>query len=179
MFVGVIIIAFIANFIIPIDFNQYGLRPRTFEGLTGIILVIFLHGDISHLFNNSVPLFILGVLLRSYGHQYFLRVTVCLILLSGFLTWLLSPSSLIVGASGLVFAYFSYLIAKAVREKTMLTLLIASAVIFTYGGLFFSLGQFQQGVSWTGHICGFASGILVALYGQRLLALDDCAREKT
>jgi len=36
-----------------------------------------------------------------------------------------------------------------------------------YGGLFFSLTSVRVGVSWTGHICGFASGILLALYGPK------------
>ena len=167
VFVLLIVVAYFINAILPINFNQYGIRPRSIDGLIGIPLVVFLHGDLNHLFNNSVPLLILGALLRSYGQAYFTRVTLSLILLSGLLTWIFSPSSLLVGASGLVFAYFSYLITKAIRDKTLLTLFIAGLVILLYGGLLFSLGQFQQGVSWTGHACGFASGILLALYGPK------------
>ena len=178
LFAAIIIIAYLLNLLIPIDLNQYGLRPRSLDGLIGILLVVFLHGNFGHLFNNIVPLLILAILLRSYGYQYFIRVTVSLILVSGLLTWLLSPSSLIVGASGLVFAYFSYLITKAIRDKTLITMLVAAVVIISYGGLFFSLGQFKEGVSWTGHICGFASGILVALYGSSVLGLSNAEREK-
>ena len=178
LFAAIIIIAYLLNLLIPIDLNQYGLRPRSLDGLIGILLVVFLHGNFSHLFNNIVPLLILAILLRSYGYQYFVRVTVSLILVSGLLTWLLSPSSLIVGASGLVFAYFSYLITKAIRDKTLITMLVAAVVIISYGGLFFSLGQFEEGISWTGHICGFASGILAALYGSSVLGLSSAEREK-
>ena len=67
------------------------------------------------------------------------------------------------------FAYFSYLITKAIRDKTPITMLIAGVVVLSYGGLLFSLGQFQSGVSWTGHVCGFASGIILALYGPKQL----------
>lgn len=169
LFVVAIAGAYFINLLVPIDFNQFGLRPRSLEGLIGIPLVVFLHGDFNHLLNNSVPLLILGMLLRSYGRNYFARVTLGLILLSGFLTWVFSPSNLIVGASGLVFAYFSYLIAKAIKDKTPLTILIAGAVILTYGGLLFSLGHVQTGVSWTGHFCGFISGIILALYGPKPL----------
>ena len=169
LFVAIIAGAFFVNLIVPIDFNQFGLRPRSLDGLIGIPLVVFLHGDFNHLLNNSIPLLILGMLLRSYGNNYFARVTIGLIFLSGFLTWIFSPSQLIVGASGLVFAYFSYLISKAIRDKTPITILIAGAVILTYGGLLFSLGHFQAGVSWTGHFCGFVSGILLALYGPKQL----------
>ena len=128
-----------------------------------------MHGSLSHLLSNIVPLFILGMLLRSFGANNFGQVTISLTLLSGFMTWAVSPSQLLVGASGLVFAYFSYLIAKAVRDKTPLTILIAFVVIMTYGYLFLSLASVQQGVSWTGHACGFVSGILLALYGPKTL----------
>jgi len=167
LFVAIIAVAFFINLIIPIDFNQYGLRPRSLGGLLGIPTVVFLHGDLSHLFNNSIPLLMLGILLRSYGLKHFINITVALILLSGFLTWIISTSDLIVGASGLVFAYFSYLIAKAVKDKTPITILIAGVVILTYGGLLFSLGHVQEGISWAGHFCGFVSGIVLALYGPK------------
>ena len=169
LFVGIIVSAYLLNIITPFDLNQYGIRPRSISGLFGIPLVVFLHGDFSHLFNNSVPLLILGMLLRSYGRNVFASVTIGLILLSGLLTWVFSPSDLLVGASGLVFSYFSYLITKAVRDKTALTILIASAAIFTYGGLLFSLGHFQAGVSWTGHFCGFAGGIILAVFDSKKL----------
>lgn len=168
-FVGIIVLAFLANKLIPIEFNQLGIRPRSFQGLIGIPLVVFLHGGLNHLLSNIVPIFVLSLLLRSYGPRYFLRVTMWLILLSGLLTWVISPSGLIVGASGLVFAYFSYLIAKAIRDKTVLTIIIAMVVILIYGSLFFSLASVQQGISWTGHFSGFVSGIGLALYGPKQL----------
>lgn len=169
IFVAVIALAFLANKLIPIDFNQYGIRPRSIEGLIGIPLVIFLHGDLNHLLSNLAPLFGLGLLLRSYGRAYFINVTLWLVLLSGLLTWAISPSDLLVGASGLVFAYFSYLIAKAIRDKTALTFFIALIVILIYGGIFFALASFKEGISWTGHFSGFVSGIALALYGPRKL----------
>lgn len=169
LFVGVIALAFLLNVITPWDLNQFGIRPRTLEGLIGIPLVVFLHGNLNHLASNALPLLILGILLRSYGRAYFIRVTIWLIVLSGLLTWLISPSDLLVGASGLVFAYFSYLIAKAIRDKTLLTILIAVAVIIIYGGLLFSLAHVEQGVSWTGHFSGFICGLLLALYGPKKL----------
>jgi len=169
VFVATIVGAYLLNLVVPIDFHSFGIRPRSIDGLIGIPLVVFLHGSFSHLLNNSVPLFILGMLLRSYGRGYFANVTIGLILLSGLLTWIFSPSGLLIGASGLVFAYFSFLICKAMRDKTAVTFLIAGVVILTYGGLLFSLGHFQAGVSWTGHLCGFASGIILAFYGPKQL----------
>ena len=41
------------------NFNKYGIFPRSFKGLRGIFLSPFIHSDVSHLFNNSAPLFAL------------------------------------------------------------------------------------------------------------------------
>ena len=161
--VAIIVAAFLIDFIIPIDFNQFGIHPRSFFGLFGIPLSPFLHGGFGHLFSNIFPLFILGVLIRTYGRDLFLTSTALLIALSGFFTWLLS-SAIVVGASGLVFAYWTYIITTAVREKTVKTIVIAGITLFLYGGLIFSLASFQTGISWAGHFGGAVAGILVGFF---------------
>lgn len=159
---GVIIIAYLIDFIIPIDFNRFGIHPRSLLGLLGIPLSPFLHDGFAHLFSNIVPLFALGVLLRSFGRHLFIRATIAMILLSGLLTWLLS-SGIVVGASGLVFAYWTYLITTAIHQKTTQTIIIAGITLLFYGGLIFGLASFREGISWAGHFSGAVAGIIVAI----------------
>ena len=159
--VGIVAVAYLVDFIIPIDFNRYGIHPRSFMGLFGIPLSPFLHGGFGHLFSNIVPLFILGILVRSHGRSLFIASTVALIGLSGFLTWLLS-SAVVVGASGLVFAYWTYLITTAIRQRTMRTIVIAAITLLMYGGLIFGLASFREGVSWAGHFSGAVAGVVLA-----------------
>ena len=159
--VGIVIAAYLVDFIIPIDFNQFGIHPRSFFGLLGIPLSPFLHGGFGHLFSNAFPLFVLGVLLRVHGRRFFLSATMALIGLSGLLTWLLS-SAVVVGASGLVFAYWTYLITIAIRQRTTRTIVIAGITLFLYGGLIFGLASFRQGVSWAGHFSGAVAGVALA-----------------
>ena len=159
---GVVIIAYLVDFIIPIDFNRFGIHPRSIFGLFGIPLTPFLHGGFGHLFSNILPLFILGVLLRSFGRHLFIRSTIAMILLSGLLTWVLS-SSIVVGASGLVFAYWTYLITTAIHLKTTQTIIIAGLTLFLYGGLILGLASFREGISWAGHFSGAIAGIVVAI----------------
>lgn len=159
--VGIVVIAYLVDFIIPIDFNRFGIHPRSFTGLFGIPLSPFLHGDFGHLLSNIFPLFFLGVLVRSYGRRVFLNSTMALIGLSGLLTWILSSAN-VVGASGLVFAYWTYLITTAVRERTMKTIVVAGITLFLYGGLIFGLASFREGVSWAGHFSGAVAGVLLA-----------------
>jgi len=160
LLVGVIVVAYLVDFIIPIDFNRYGIHPRSFFGLFGIPLSPFLHGGFGHLFSNIFPLFVLGVLVRTHGRSLFISSTAALIGLSGILTWLLS-SAVVVGASGLVFAYWTYIITTAIREKTMKTIMIAGVTLFLYGGLILSLASFQEGVSWAGHFGGAVAGVIL------------------
>lgn len=159
--VGIIIAAYLIDFIIPIDFNRYGIHPRSFLGLLGIPLSPFLHGGFGHLFSNVFPLFALGLLIRTYGRSVFLTSTAALIGLSGALTWLLS-SAIVVGASGLVFAYWTYIITTAIRQRTTKTIVVAVITLFLYGGLIFGLASFREGVSWAGHFSGAVAGVTLA-----------------
>ena len=161
--VGIVVIAYVVDFIIPIDFNRYGIHPRSITGLFGIPLSPFLHGGFGHLLSNIFPLFFLGILLRTYGRRMFLNSTIALIGLSGIFTWLLS-SAIVVGASGLVFAYWTYLITTAIRERTMKTIVVAGITLLLYGGLIFGLASFNEGVSWAGHFSGAVAGVLLAYF---------------
>ena len=42
------------------SFVRFGILPREFSGLKGVLLSPFIHGDWNHVFNNSLPLLILG-----------------------------------------------------------------------------------------------------------------------
>ena len=160
---AIVVAAYLIDFIIPIDFNRFGIHPRSILGLFGIPLSPFLHGGFGHLFSNIIPLFILGVLIRTYGKGLFIRSTTSLIGLSGLFTWIFS-SAVVVGASGLVFAYWTYIITTAVREKTMKTIVVALVTLFLYGGLIFSLASFQEGISWAGHAGGAVAGVIVGIF---------------
>ena len=166
--VGCIGLAYLANQIIPIEFNRFGIRPRNLSGLIGVPASIFLHANLNHLISNIIPLFIMGLLLRSFGNKAFFNITILLTLLSGSLTWLISSSGLVIGASGLAFAYWSFLITNAIRRKTAIAIVVALATLLIYGGLIFSLASFQPGISWAGHFSGFVAGIIVALYLPKL-----------
>lgn len=160
--VGIIITIFVIDFIIPIDFILFGIYPRSLTGLLGIPFSPFLHGNLPHLLSNIFPLLLLGMLVRSSGHAHFLKSTTILIGLSGLFTWLLSANP-VVGASGLVFAYWTYIITSAVMERTLRTLLIAGITLLLYGSLIFSLASFHEGVSWAGHFSGAVAGVILGI----------------
>jgi membrane associated rhomboid family serine protease len=57
--VSILWVVFLVNDIFVLNWNEYGMAPRTLQGLYGIFTMPFLHGDLKHLFSNSIPLLVL------------------------------------------------------------------------------------------------------------------------
>ena len=158
-----VILAHLLSVILPVDLHGLGIRPRKILGLVGIALSPFLHSGFTHLISNIIPLFIMGYFVSTLSPKAFMPRTIALVGFSGALTWLISSSGIVIGASGLVFAYWSFLIVYGFREKSIKALLIAIGTILIYGTLIFSLFKYTPGISWAGHISGAVAGVLLAM----------------
>jgi membrane associated rhomboid family serine protease len=142
------------------SFNRFGLRPRQVDGLWGIITQPFLHANAGHLLSNTVPVVLIGWVLLLSGVRTWLTVTAIVVILGDVLTWLVAPSGLVVGASGLVFGWLGYLIARAYFSRKLRWIIVAVLVLFFFGTLLGNLlPTFHSTVSWQSHVCGFVSGI--------------------
>lgn len=145
----------------------YGIHPKDLNGLQGILWAPFLHGSFEHLVANTLPLVTLGWLIMLQETRDFLIVTAIAALVSGLGTWLIGdPSSVHIGASGIVFGYFGYLLLRGYFERSAVSIALSVLVISLYGGLIWGVFPIQQGISWEGHLGGFVGGGLAA----RLLA---------
>lgn len=86
-----------------------------------------------------------------------------ILVVGGGLVWLLgSPQTVHIGASGVIFGLIGFLLFVGLFHRDLRALLTSVAVFLFYGGVL--LGGFipMAGVSWSGHIFGFLSGILAA-----------------
>ncbi len=151
------------DFILGGALNAFGIRPRTIEGLIGIVLAPFLHGDFAHLISNSIPFAALGWLILARSRDEFWRVTSIVWVSSGVGAWLLgAPNTVHIGASGVVFGYFGFLLTRAFFDRHWLSAVIAIIVIAAYGSLIFGVLPFQMGISWQGHLFGAIGGVFAA-----------------
>ncbi len=151
------------NALFDYRFSEYGIVPRTVDGLIGIPLMPFLHGSFDHLVVNTAPLAVLGGLVAVQGSRKFWMATVAITLVGGGALWVVGRNAVHVGASGLIFGYFGYLIARAWYTRSLLAVFIAIVVAVVYGGILLGvLPFFQQGVSWEGHLTGLIAGVLAA-----------------
>ncbi|MCU7816144.1 MAG: rhomboid family intramembrane serine protease [Candidatus Thiodiazotropha sp. (ex Rostrolucina anterorostrata)] len=150
------------------EFGVYGILPRTTDGLWHILVAPWIHHGIWHLLGNSVPFLLLGWLVQSKGQLLFWEVTGLLSIVAGFVTWIFGSSAYHAGVSGIVLGYWAYLIADAYYSRAPKNIIIATAVIFLYGGLILTLIDVRPHISWIGHASGLLVGVLIAKLGWRL-----------
>jgi membrane associated rhomboid family serine protease len=142
--------------------NRFGLRPRAVAGLWGILTQPFLHESWGHLIANTFPLLVIGWTLLLSGVRTWLFVTGVVIVLGDLATWLVAPSGLIVGASGLVFGWMGYLLARAYFSRRLKWIITAALMLLFFGSLLGNLlPNVNARVSWQSHVCGFLAGVFV------------------
>ncbi len=150
--------------------DRFGIQPRTLSGLVGILCAPFLHAGFGHLLANTIPFLVLGGIVLLGGSRVFWSVTLLVILMGGLGVWLFAPKfTNHVGASGVIFGYFGFLMARGFFERSVRWILTACAIFVLYGGLLFGVLPLRSGVSWQGHLFGFLGGIIAA----RLLFSPD------
>lgn len=149
------------------DFDENGILPRTFSGLQGIIFSPFIHADINHLYNNSIPLLILLAALRYFYSKQSLEVIGYGILLSGFMTWIIGRDSYHIGASGLIYVLVSFIFFKGIQTKFYRLVALSLAVVVVYGGLiWYVFPKVDENISWEGHLAGLIAGFVLSLFYQ-------------
>ena len=163
LLIGAMWVSEIVDTMLNNQLDQYGIIARELRGLPGIVLAPFLHLGFGHLIANTIPLAMLGTLIAFGGARRLFSVTVIVVLLGGFGTWLLSPpNSVTIGASGLVFGYAGYLVSRALFTRRFGQFVIGVAVVLIWGGALLSGLVPQEGISWQGHLCGGIAGIIAA-----------------
>ncbi len=162
-FVAILWGVYLLDWVVPGRFADWGLVPRTLWGLVGIPLSPFLHAGLGHLLSNTIPLFILLVLLAGSRARSWETVAE-IVLLGGGLLWLVGRPAVHVGASGLIYGLIAFLIVSGFREKRLVPLLVAILVGFLYGTtlLWGILPTVGSQISWDGHLCGAIAGGLLA-----------------
>ena len=147
--------------------NVWGILPRTKLGLIGIPLSPILHGSFNHVLSNTIPFLVLGGLMCLRGSKALMGVSLFIIVVGGLAVWLFGRSAIHVGASGLVFGYFGYLVASGWYDRRPGTILAAVAVVVLYGGLVLGVLPTQSFVSWEAHLFGLMTGVLAARLTRR------------
>ena len=155
--------AYWMNLEFGLGWKQYGIRPQKLEGLLGIVTSPFLHGDVSHLWNNTLPLMVLSAALFYFYRSISWQIIGFGVLLSGLLTWLIADHGNHIGASGLIYVMASFIFFKGVFAKNYRLVALSMIVVFLYGSMVWYVFPIKEGISWEGHLAGGITGLLFAL----------------
>ena len=142
---------------------QFGILPHNVGRLPEIFTAPFLHFSWEHIEGNTVPLFVLGVLAAYRSIGKFLLATLIIAVMSGMAVWIFqSGGELTVGASGLIFGYFGYVLMRGFFDRNLFDI----GVGVVAGVLYWTILQVAipgtPGISWIGHLGGLFGGVLAA-----------------
>ena len=167
VFLLIIWMVALAEYVFGLSFYQYGIYPRTAEGAIGIITSPLIHGDFNHLFANSVPLFVLGASLFYFYRSIALKVFILIYLFTNIWVWGMGREAYHIGASGVVYGLAAFLFVSGLLRKEPRLMAISMFVAFIYGSLIWGIFPElfpEKNISWEGHLMGILSGVIFAIY---------------
>ena len=159
--------------------DRYGIEPRDADGLEGVVAAPFLHAGFGHLLANTVPFVTMGFVIALEGARRLVAVTVIVALISGLGTWLVAASGTVhIGASGIVFGYAAYLIARGFFSRSLVQIAIGVVVVAIWGTTLLNGLAPADGISWQGHLFGAVGGVLAAWLFERRSPASSAGRHQ-
>jgi membrane associated rhomboid family serine protease len=160
-FLGLLWVIQVVNWADSYGLNmRFGIVPHSESHLADIFTAPFLHGSWQHLEGNSIPLLVLGFLAAYRSIAKFLAVTAIVAVTSGLAVWLFQAHELTVGASGLIFGYFGYVLVRGLFDRNFVDAIAGLVAAIAYAYILTVAIPGTPGVSWIGHAGGLAGGVL-------------------
>lgn len=148
-----------------LDLSGLGIFPLSVKGLPGIVLSPFIHEDFKHLFNNSIPLFFLSVVLFYFYSEIALKVLALTVIFTGGLVWIAGRDAWHIGASGVVYGLASFHFFSGIIRKHFRLIGLSLLIVFLYGSMVWGIfPDIYKNVSWESHMLGFFSGAVLAVW---------------
>ena len=155
-------IIFLLSLVLDLDLTRMGILPRDLIGILGIVTAPLIHANFSHLISNTIPLILLGWSISFFYKKVSSKVFIVVYILTGILVWLFAREVYHIGASGLVYAFVSFLFFSGIFRKDNKSISIALLVTFLYGGVVWGVLPGQKGISWESHLFGAIAGLIAA-----------------
>ncbi|GAA4043304.1 rhomboid family intramembrane serine protease [Arthrobacter methylotrophus] len=164
-FVGLLAVIELVNTLMSHSLNGlFGLRSRSMDGVFDILTFPLLHANFGHLLSNALPLVIFGFLVFLSGLRIFLTALAFSWLGSGLAVWLIGGGGVTIGASGLVFGLFAFLLVRGFFNRSWWQILLSVVLFLAYGSILFGMLPTVMGfVSWQAHLGGAIGGVLAAV----------------
>ncbi len=161
--------AFITNW----ELGDYGILPRSIEGVSGILTGPLIHASVQHLLSNSVPLVVLASLIIYFYRSVSAQILLLIYFLTDILVFLCARPAFHIGASGIVYGLFGFLIGIGFFQRNVKSIILAFLVITFYGSLVWGVLPGQPSVSWESHLIGVLTGVMVSYWYRNNQEPDD------
>jgi len=149
------------------DLSRFGLRPREGAGLLGLFTTPLLHGNLSHVASNSIPLFVGGVAMLFLYPNSSLRALPVIYVGSAALAWVFARPSIHIGASGLVYGMLAFVFVSGILRRDLRSVGVSLMIWFFYGSMLWGVLPVERGMSWELHASGMAMGVVMAFVFRR------------
>ncbi|HEY4788969.1 MAG TPA: rhomboid family intramembrane serine protease [Bacteroidales bacterium] len=150
------------EFIGGFSLSAFGIYPRTFGGLIGIIFSPMLHAGYAHLISNTVPFMVLTSSICYFYRSIAFKVLIIIWIITGLCVWLVGREAYHIGASGLIYGCASFLFFSGVIRKNIKLLAISLLTVFLYGGMVWGILPIDYRISWESHLFGGLTGMVLA-----------------
>ena len=162
LFLAALWLVFLLDELLGLKLIRFGLRPGSISGLAGVVTAPLLHGNIEHIFSNSMPLIVsLTAILYFYPNSS-IRVIPLIWLGSGLLAWLIGRPSMHFGASGFIYGLLAYVFLGGILRKDMRSVAVSLLVGFLYGSMIWGVLPIRAHMSWELHLSGGLMGVILA-----------------
>jgi membrane associated rhomboid family serine protease len=165
-----------AQILFHLDLSWMGVRPGELSGLVGIIFSPLVHGSLEHLFNNTLPLIIMGTMLSLGYPKVWLRVLGLIWLISGLGVWLFARESNHIGASGIAHGLFFFILVASMFRRDKSSVAIMMIVFLLYGGMTMTIFPREEYISFEYHFFGAVAGMIAAILWRNVDPLPPVKR---
>lgn len=151
------------NWALDLGPDDFGVRPRSWAGLVGILFAPLEHAGFAHLIANSLPLLVLGTAMLYLYPNAALRVLPAVYIGPGIAVWLFARGGVHVGASGLAYGLVTYIFVAGLIRRDRRAIAASLLVSFMYGALAWGVLPIEPGVSWETHLAAALIGLVLAI----------------
>ena len=153
--------------------EHFALVPRDIQQWWGPFTFPLMHGDLGHLFWNSIPLLVLGTTVFYFYRTIALEAVFWIWIMGGIWTWIFARPSFHIGSSGIIYGLAAFIIFSGMWRRNKALLTIGLLMVFLYGSMFYGIFPIEPNVSWEGHLSGAMAGALVAWFFRKKGPADE------
>lgn len=164
------------QFLVHGQLGALGIYPHHLSGLKGIFFAPLIHGSWGHLISNTIPLFVLTLILAVFYKRVALISFILIYLGTGLAVWLFARPVYHIGASGVVYGLLSFVFWSGVFRRNIRSIVLALIVTILYSGFIWGVLPVKEGISWESHLFGAIVGILVAFLFRHSIDPDEETR---